>query len=212
MQFKLLLENLALEKRLESHYNFKNDDHDRLKYYTDGNAYDLNNYLWSKYKTKKGHHSLMRPVEVDNLNKTLNIHKTPENLTVYSGTGHDPRINKNSKGIFHHPAFMSTSLHPHIARLFSSTAGYKHQDNYHYHVLRIHIPKGHPGAYVNHISDFTGQKEFILPSGMNFKYHGTKEKSSLYKFNHDDEKEGNKGSFFVGNHRMKYFLHDVSPM
>lgn len=36
-------------------------------------------------------------------------------------------------------------------------------------VATIHIPKGTPGAYIDSISDFQGEKEFLLASGTKFK-------------------------------------------
>lgn len=87
MNYSLLLENLALEKRLESHYDFNEQNHhiDRIRNYTDGDSYDMNSHLWSEENDE------YRQKEVNKMNKTLHYHKTPEAFTVYSGTGHHPR-------------------------------------------------------------------------------------------------------------------------
>ena len=41
---------------------------------------------------------------------------------------------------------------------------------FHHHILKIHVPKGSHGGYVNHISRIKDEYEFILPRGANLKH------------------------------------------
>jgi hypothetical protein len=93
-------------------------------------------------------------------------HKTPHKLTVYSGIKYDPGEKMDKNKIVHHPSYLSTSLDKFTAKGFSNCTTNKH-------VLKIHVPKGHPGAYVDHFSENPGEKEFILPRNTKLKYRGT---------------------------------------
>jgi len=125
------------------------------------------------------------------LDAAINLHKTPHKLAVWSGTGIDPREHMNSEGIVHHPAYLSTSLSPYIAKGFAiNSRQYKLEGNeLHTHLMKIHVPKGHPGAYVAHLKN-PDEKEFILPRNTKLKHIKT-----------DTEQE----SFGYGS--RKYFTH-----
>ena len=87
----------------------------------------------------------------------------------------------NSEGIVHHPAFLSTSLNPHIAKSFALT--HRHAEDLdsttgkhipQIHSMQIHIPEGSKhGSYVGHIVPATKEREFIIDKGKNFKIHKT---------------------------------------
>ncbi len=169
-----------LHKEMGQHYAIHDHEDDaRILHYTD-ESQDLNHYLHKKEQLKqKGeeYHSQHYEDYSKGLQKALMKHKTPHELTVYSGLRYSPEDlfdkygkRKGSHVVVNHPAFLSTSISKHIANKFSKhdpysdyisrkTAG---QDRSH-HMLKIHIPKGHPGAYIAHRSFVPNEKEFLLP-------------------------------------------------
>jgi hypothetical protein len=169
------LERKTLHYDLIDHYNFSNKkDLHNIKNYTAGDT--QSNYLWNKHAgTDKRHAGTDK--QVNSLNNTLKIHKTPHDMTVYSNSKMDPREKKNAEGVVHHPAFMSTTIEKGFAKDWENTTRRERQPNgvipRDKHVLAIHVPKGSHGAYVDHLSELPGQSEFILPKAANLKYHST---------------------------------------
>ena len=175
----------AQNERKEGEYKLKNtlDKHysdlphpNRLKEYGNSGAY-LNNYLWNKHKGDK-HVTPLYDKQASEMDEALHKHKTPQEMTVWSKSIHDPRELKNSEGIVHHPAFLSTSVHKHIPEqefqhrnTVISKSGAKVNN-----IFKIKVPKDHPGAYISHV---TGSRysEFVLPRGTNMKHHST---STIY--------------------------------
>jgi hypothetical protein len=152
-----------LHNKLSNHYKFNDEDIKPIKDYTKDSS-RLNAYQWKKkengYKNAYHKESEERTSEMDDI---LDRHRTPHKLTLFSGTPHDPREAMNKEKIVNHPAYLSTSLSKKIAKDFSG------------HVLKIHVPKGHPGAYVDHHSYNGSEKEFILPRDTKMKYKFTQE-------------------------------------
>ena len=184
------------------HYQNYDDVEHKLHlrdYQTDSS--DLNNYHWEKHKNSPHYQSWAQNIKDDKeyqtakLDAALSHHKTPHKLAVYSGTANDPRRHMNEEGIVHHPAYLSTSLDPAIARGFaSSNREYRLEENeLHTHLLKIHVPKGHPGAYVAHIKNH-GEKEFILPRGTKLKH---------IKTDTEQYSPGSTKKFFKHVHHMK---------
>jgi hypothetical protein len=70
---------------------------------------------------------------------------------------------------------MSTSLSRSVAHRFIKSNEIENDDSleFHHHMLHIHVPKGHPGAFVDGISENQKEKEFILPRGTNLKHKFT---------------------------------------
>jgi hypothetical protein len=165
-----------LHKNLTNHYkteNFNRNETEAIENYTD-NSQPINRYHWNKHKGIERHKdSENKNKEItEHLDSALDKHKTPEDMTVYSGTIHDPRKLKNSKGIVHHPAFISSTIKKHVADKFATGNQQLDDDGYtnHRHILSINVPKGHSGVYVDHMSSNKDEKEFILPRGTNLKH------------------------------------------
>src|SRR5579863_9772864 len=89
-------------QELSKHYNFnlppKETTKNVLRRYTD-TSFGINRHLWQKHLGTEGleksyDEKKYMPV-VDAIDKHLQEYKTPKAMTVYSGTRHDPRINKD---------------------------------------------------------------------------------------------------------------------
>lgn len=164
-----------LHKALVNHYdNYDDSSRDTLRDYTIG-SHNLNSFLF------KRQNSSFKPTESQNkvygekinfMDDALKRHKTPHKLTVYSGMKYDPRTAIDKNNVVLHPSYLSTSLDKHQALDFANSGDYK-GDNSHRHIMKINVPKGHPGAYVEHLTHNEGEKEFILPRGTKLKYRGT---------------------------------------
>jgi len=173
----------ALGGRLEKHYGKINGG--GLKDYTASSG-NINSYLWEKHKNP----SLEKPeldVKVNQLDNTINSHSTPEAMTVWSKSRHDPRALKNDQGVMHHPAFMSTSIQKNVATGQYATRNVVKDDKgiAHQHVYKIAVPKGSKGVYVpdkHNIDDRA--KEFILPRGTNLKHIRTETKEDDHMHHH----------------------------
>ena len=184
---KLLKEITGVEKdersyvfnnRIKKHYDdsYKNNITPQEKTHVEKyqeDSYLVNNHHW---ETHKGNLSTYTPAILDNVEETskhmdnvINKSKTPHKLVVYSGTCHDPREIKSENNIFHHPAYLSTSLNENFASGRGEDLSFKNT-----HMLKIHVPKDHPGAYIPSISSDKlaneTEREFTLPRHTNLKY------------------------------------------
>ena len=183
-----------LHKEISPHYKFNKDEKQYLNNYSLGSS--INSYLWDKHKgtVVKDRNSKNNDLYTKKMDEVIKNHKTPRDFTVYSGTKHDPTKLKNSEGIVHHPAYISTSLKKDTAIDFASNhQTHDEEGNIHNHILKIHVPKGHSGAYIANISKMKGEKEFLLPRGLNMKitgYHnekyprGNSGKNNIYHIHH----------------------------
>jgi hypothetical protein len=162
-----------LNNKLIKHYKDYNDDDKKvIANYTDCSRY-LNSYHWNK---SRGENKKNVP-ELENttgqLDDALDAHRTPHKLSVYSGTKDDPRKNMDKDGIVNHPAYLSTSIDNNVAQGFSSSHAKNDKIFEERHVLKINIPKNHPGGYVAQHSSHPEENEFILPRNTKLKYRGT---------------------------------------
>jgi hypothetical protein len=172
-------ENFALSNKLTNHYKFDTVSKHGAVYAYTRNSEPYNSHLWAEHHKKDNpswsqFNMLEGKKTIKHLDSVLKSHSSPEDMHVYSSTIHDPRALKNDQGIVHHPAYLSTSIYKPVAmnRDINSREDMKTGD-FHHHVLDIHVPKGSPGAYVNHVSKYPGEYEHILPRGSNLKYHST---------------------------------------
>ncbi len=183
--------NFELAGRLTKHYSDLLTDKtakSNITNYTEHSHY-INTYLWSKHKQPDSYkktneiNSIDKHAEstIKNINKILHSHKSPENMTVWSSSIHDPEKLKNKEGIVHHPAFLSTSTYRHVALNRDINQVDDKDYNLHHHVYKIHVPQGSPGAYVDHISKYPGEYEFLLPSGQNLRHIKTTTTHTPYK-------------------------------
>ena len=169
-----------LGKELEKHYRFSHKkDLDAIRDYT-YTSYPVNSHLHRKTTWK------LRPLEKDHelvkpMDEALNRHKTPKELTVYSGVRRSPEHAIKHAGDEKHGVltktsnYTSASLDPNTAAQFTdhdTKSKYNEKfGNFVGHMLKIHVPKGHPGAYVDHHSSHKGEKEFILPHNTRMHIH-----------------------------------------
>ena len=176
-----------LNESLKNHY--KGVKSLAAKEYQEGGSSNMNKTLWAIHNNNKAIKYISQDVatHAPELQKTLLSQKTPHDLHVWSGTPIDPRQIKDKDNVVHHPAFLSTSLREGVAVNFARKRAktYSSKGNdiiYKNHLLKIHVPEGHPGLYMgNHNPDNYGsyEKEFILPAGTNLKHIKTE------TFNHD---------------------------
>jgi hypothetical protein len=148
-------------------------DHHHLNSYTQGSRM-LNKELYMAHTAGMEAPSVVQGFttehNVKRLDDAINRNKTKTNIHVYSGVGFDPeeRASKHESGHIHLPAYTSTSISKHIARNFAATQGEEkstmlRKDGLKGHILSIHVPKGHPHAYIENESRFKGEKEVLLP-------------------------------------------------
>jgi len=123
------------------------------------------------------HHDLQKRMD-----RVVNRHETPHDMHVYTGIHHDHDLRKiaashNSTDHIkiHNHAFTSTSIDKHVAKSFASRNGHGES-----HTIKIHVPKGHKGAYIAHHSGQSasedehgpgGEKEFVLPRNTKLHIH-----------------------------------------
>lgn len=103
---------------------------------------------------------------VSNLDATLNVEKTPREMALYSGTSKRHAELLRSHDVVEHPSYISTSIHPKKAMNFAKG---KMGD-----VIKIHLPAGHPGAYVAPMSSISSEREFIIPRGLKLRIDHSK--------------------------------------
>jgi len=209
-----------LPDKLESHYNFDNlsaDEYEHIKDYTGANHHSINNALW-EHHMKAGnlpdrdnihHPEHYRHNIMKNIDSVLNKFKTPESFSVYSGIKSDFKPEHNKE--YEHPGYLSTSLDKHtavsMAKIHWHGPDYNQETPFDKHVLHIQVPKDHPGAYVNHISNHDEEKEFILPRGTKLKHvNTTTYKTYNYIKNRDytnDEDDNGDDTRLVHFHHMR---------
>ncbi len=171
---------------LSRHVNEHHPDyHDILENYT-SNSYNLNNELIRHHNHKiilpeyiKSHKDIedeenFSDIHLPSFDNLIADHKLPTDVTVYSGLHFHP--NEHIGKIAYNPAYMSTSLSPHVAKDFGKIWEMSYHDSKNYknmkvkNILRLHIPRGHLGLFTDNGSLFTGQGEIILPRGMRYQF------------------------------------------
>lgn len=122
------------------------------------NSKIFNNKLWDD----KRHGDLSETT----MERTRNIHnnldtakKASQDLVVYTGVRRDPQeLVKESGGLLHHAAFISTSADPNVALRFTKPTDIQH-------VIKIKIRKGQQvGGYLGDDSEHKSEKEFLIKS------------------------------------------------
>lgn len=109
---------------------------------------------------------------VGKMDGLLGSHRLHDDAVVYTGTSkkHAELLRKHSE--VNHPGYLSTSLSQNSARAFAQDKGGD--------ILKIHLPKGHPGLYVSHLSNYEGEREFVLPRNTKIKIHRDKEQVLIH--------------------------------
>jgi hypothetical protein len=162
------------EKLIQHYQGHTDQEKTNLSYYSDSSK-DINSALWERHKTGKENTEYSRAnAGISALDSALKRHKTPDSFTVYSGTVHDPRELKNSEGIVHHPAYLSTSIDPNISENFALKNQTQKNETIEYgikiphyerHLMKFDVPKDHHGSYYGKY-----EKEFIMPRGTNLQH------------------------------------------
>jgi hypothetical protein len=173
---KFVTEVQAASKGLGKEYSMYESSHIKAI-----NAYTKNSMDGVNEKLTKG--SRLTP---DNrkgmmtLDEATYAHTTPHALTLWSGISpeHADKVMQNEQ--VHHPAYLSTSLSPHVAAAFTRFKADERGDGIEGHMLKILVPHGHPGAFIGHVSMVhnekgeMGEHEFILPRGTVLNIHHDK--------------------------------------
>lgn len=128
--------------------------------YTDG-SHELNSHLYESHISNTPHDPVVQELVVKHLDDLIQQHRTPHSMTVYTGPHFNPADHAGKETIL--PAFTSTSLSPHVAKDFGMGS----------HILRIHLPGGHPHLFMDHESTFQGQAELVLPRNMKLRIADT---------------------------------------
>lgn len=109
---------------------------------------------------------------VGKLDSVLGKQALHDDAVVYTGTSknHADLLRRHDQ--VNHPGYLSTSISQNSARAFAQDKGGD--------IVKIHIPKGHPGLYVSHVSDYEGEREFVLPRNTKLKIHRDKEQVLIH--------------------------------
>ncbi len=160
-----------LDEELRKHYRWPNDEHiAQLKEYTNGSS-AINKYLYEKsspiFKGVEPHYN----DKIKDLDEAMARNKTPKDIVVYSALKRSPEQLKEFHSIsegkhfrIHLPAFTSTTVTR--AKMFSFGSKANIQSKYgndKKHYITIRVPKGSHGAYVENLTSWPEEKEFILP-------------------------------------------------
>lgn len=178
-----------LHHSLSKYYNKYTDEHKHGIHQYTWESHDMNHELHKNAghldpKKHVAEHKLMKKTE-----EFVHAHKTPHDMYVYTGihkahelTRHVPKAGTDKPIEIHHHGYTSTSLDKHIAREFTHNSSDNDKEEHH-HIIKIHVPKGHHGAYIAHHSviDSGGEggkgsagereKEFVLPKGIKLHVH-----------------------------------------
>lgn len=173
----------ALDKHLQKHYHqFDGEDKHNIRKYTDISSH-VNKHLYDHHGLGPGRHEQY----IKSFDKTLHKHQTPHDIHVYTGVhpehhlakiGHKQGANEDNHIKVVHHGYTSATIHHGVAKSFARATNevstdneQHHHEEHHRHVIKIHVPKGHPGAYVEHHTMNPYEHEFILPRGTKLHVH-----------------------------------------
>jgi hypothetical protein len=209
LQEKKLIDNTDYNKTYINRKTHENVDlRDLMHLYTEGNSRFLNSALRDHHLDGITPPDDIEPFHVPTFDSIISDNRLPNNTTVYSGIHFNP--NDHMGQIAFVPSYMSASLSPHVAKDFGTF--YENNGNSVRHILRLHLPNGHPGYYVDPMSACAGQCEIILPRGMKIKLsdhpthiiHNTKKSmlSHLYDDVSDDVGDEQPDEFHIWDGRI----------
>lgn len=102
------------------------------------------------------------------LDRVISAHRAPDDLVVWSGASPEHSAVLGASNEVLHRSYISTSLSPRSATSFAMKHA-KHGD-----IMKIHVPKDHPCAYVTDPTH-EGEREVILPRNTTIHIDRTKE-------------------------------------
>lgn len=158
---------------------------------------DINHLIRYTSSSKRLNQRLIRGEELtgdlkdraEGIDRVLNnASPIPQDTTVFSGLGFDPRNHMTEDGHLSSNAYLSSSIRGIIANSFSTLLNDEgtpsNTDTGNTHVLKIHLPEGSSyGAYIDPISNHRGEDEFLFRRRIKFKIHPVPE---VRKVEHDD--------------------------
>ena len=188
---------------LDKHYDLSKNPHsEHFDNYSDS-SYAINASLFHHHNEGGAPNELpdedindISHDDITGLDKALNHKKTPKPMTVFSGVGFNPGMMaaQHPKKQLYMPSYTSTSIDPNVAADFARPLpkGNSGEDMKKYdpsdkngadhHVLRINLPKGHPGSYIAGSSYHPDEKEFLLPRQQTMKINP---KPEVQEFEHN---------------------------
>ena len=177
------------EKKLAPEYSMYDASHKNIiKAYQGDSLGNINQRLTRGDYLPKDHRE-----KVDKLDEAVHLHQTPHSFAVYSGIDPEHAAKVILHDQVHHPAFLSTSLSPHVAAGFAKfKTDEKNPRGIEGHMLKIVVPAHHAGAFVGHINNM-GEHELILPRNTVLNIH--RDKTVYAPIPHSDGK-----SFFTIHH------------
>jgi hypothetical protein len=173
---KFVTEVQAVSKGLGKEYGMYESSHIKaINAYTKDSMGGVNEKLTKGSRLTPEHRKGMMT-----LDDATYAHTTPHAMTLWSGISpeHADKVMTNEQ--VHHPAYLSTSLSPHVAAAFTRFKADEKSGGIEGHMLKILVPHGHPGAFIGHVSMVhnekgeMGEHEFILPRGTVLNIHHDK--------------------------------------
>lgn len=173
----------STHNKLCNHYeDYTDEDKEHIARYTRASRH-LNSAMHERALGK----DIPKHKDEDGMTDAVNRHKTPHDMTVYSGVRQSPEhliksqngVKTGKGGVAHTSHFMSTSISKEQASGFAAPDKYskyskgEYKDKPAVHMLKIHVPKGHPSAYVAEHSEHDNEKEMILPHNTKLHIHHT---------------------------------------
>lgn len=159
-----------LEKLQREDYSYDSNDITDLLYYYTGSMNDILNKLLRGYLVSELDEDELNDFtnKINIINTEISNFKLKENIIVwrYTYKGFFERLFESNKikvgRVFIEKSFMSTTLLPKNLEEFALS---NHYDT----LLKIYLPKGTNGAYVDFEKDGLNEREFLLPKGCKFK-------------------------------------------
>lgn len=137
--------------RLTKHYDpdlYSEGHKNSIATYTDVGS--MINHRLLRGETNEHHEN-----HILHLDSAMNVRHTPDDMVVYSGTSDMHAQKLRTHEMLHHPSYLSSSVSLEKAVTFARS-----NDG---DVVKIHIPKGHPGVFPGHMSRVPGERELIIP-------------------------------------------------
>lgn len=145
----------------------------------------INNALVSAYLQEPHVHPAALNDFVNEIKGGMARSPLKNHLTTYSGMAFDPTTQIN-KGIYHTPAFTSTSIDPKVTKKFI----YPQEPKAEKHIAVFHLKPGYDkGAYIQPVSTHSDEYEYLLAPNQKFKHLGSVSNKKLPDYNNKSKTE-----------------------
>lgn len=195
-----------VNEKLSNHYDHESlpqEHKDAISGYTDYSS-DHNRHLINKELGNDSFYNLDWETRehydrrTNHLNNMISNDKSPEEYTVYHGTGFNPDkfAKESTDRTIKMPAFTSTSTNPKTAAKFAKSIDYTLGSPR--HILRIKIPKGSSiSRHIGKNSSYPKEHETIVKNGLKLKIA---ENPEVYHHEYDDKNpQFDEGKYHVWN-------------